>query len=124
MAVTDHYIRFEIVDAVEEAPRGLLAHLHGERLRVDVVRDDVVRVAISRGGVFDESPTFAVCVDPFSREVTFAVERGDGVVRLRTPALVVSPGSTRSGWTSTGPTGAPSSRPRGTGRAAPGPTRP
>jgi|GEM_PF-6976034 len=50
MAVTDHYIRFEIVDAVEEAPRGLLAHLHGERLRVGVVRDDVVRVAISRGG--------------------------------------------------------------------------
>ncbi|HWS57666.1 MAG TPA: alpha-glucosidase, partial [Actinotalea sp.] len=90
MEATDHYVRFERVDGVEESARGLVASLHGERLRVDVVRDDVVRVKISRGGVFDESPTFAVCVDPLSPEVVFAVERGDDVVRLRTAALVVS----------------------------------
>ena len=52
-----HWIRFERVDAVEETGRGLLATLHGERLRVDFVRDDVVRVKISRGGAFDEEPT-------------------------------------------------------------------
>jgi alpha-glucosidase len=34
-----------------------------ERLRVDVIRDDVVRLKISRGGVFDETPTFAVVQD-------------------------------------------------------------
>ena len=44
----------------------MLAELHGERLRIDVVRADVVRIKISRGGVFDESPTFAVCVDPLA----------------------------------------------------------
>ena len=34
-----------------------------ERLRVDVLREDVVRIKISRGGVFDETPTFAVVDD-------------------------------------------------------------
>ncbi|HEY6889906.1 MAG TPA: TIM-barrel domain-containing protein [Solirubrobacter sp.] len=34
-----------------------------ERLRVDVLRADVIRLKISRGGVFDETPTFAVIED-------------------------------------------------------------
>ncbi len=84
--------RFARVDAVAETGRGLLAELHGERLRVDVVRDDVVRFKISRGGAFDEAPTHAVCVDPLAGDVAFAVERDDGVVRLRTAALTVSLG--------------------------------
>ena len=83
-------LAFERVDAVEETDRGLIAELHGERLRVDVCRDDVVRLKISRGGVFDETPTHAVCVDPLEPEVEFAVEREDGVVRIRTSALVVT----------------------------------
>ena len=60
---TGNYVRFERVSSVGETERGLLAELHGERLRLDLVQDDVLRVKISRGGVFDESPTFAVCVD-------------------------------------------------------------
>jgi alpha-glucosidase len=87
---TDHYLRFERVDAVEDTDRGLLASLHGERLRLDLVAADVVRVKISRGGTFDEAPTFAVCADALGEPVDFAVERGDGVVRLRTAALVAS----------------------------------
>ena len=59
MLATDHFVRFERVDDVRETGRGLLADLHGEQLRVDVVRDDVVRLSISRGGVFDERPPFA-----------------------------------------------------------------
>jgi alpha-glucosidase len=86
----DFFIRFERVDSVDETARGLLATLHGEQLRVDVVRADVVRVKISRGGAFDEHPTFAVCTDPLAGDVAFQVERGDGVVRLRTSALAVS----------------------------------
>jgi alpha-glucosidase len=85
-----HWIRFERVDSVDETGRGLLATLHGERLRLDLVREDVVRVKISRGGEFDEAPTFAVCVDPLAEAIPFAFERGDGVVRLRGSALVVS----------------------------------
>jgi alpha-glucosidase len=92
MIDTAHFVRFERVGSVEATERGLEASLDGERLRVDLVRDDVVRVSISRGGVFDDAPTFAVCVDPLSESIDFAVERAEGVVRLRTPALVVSLG--------------------------------
>ena len=53
-----------------------------ERLRVDVIRDDVVRFKISRGGVFDETPTMAVVNDG---RAEFEV---DGTT-LRTAALEV-----------------------------------
>ena len=90
MTQTDNYRRFERVDRVEETPTGLLAETHGEQLRVDVLRDDVARVKISRGGVFDEAPTHAVCVDPLEETPLFTVERAEGVVLLRTPAMVIS----------------------------------
>ena len=90
MIETEHYVRFERLDAVEETEHGLAATLHGERLRLDVVRDDVLRIKISRGGAFDEEPTFAVGADPLSAPAAFEVERGDGVVRLRTEGLVAS----------------------------------
>jgi alpha-glucosidase len=87
---TGDFLLFTKVDAVEETERGLLAHLHGERLRVDLVAPDVVRFKISRGGEFDETPTFAVGGDPAAAPVAFGVERGDGVVGLRTSDMVVS----------------------------------
>lgn len=90
MLETGHYVRFERVASVERTSRGLVAQVETEQLRVDVVRDDVVRVAISRGGRFDDAPTYAVAVDPFSVDVPFEVERADDVVRLRTAELVVS----------------------------------
>jgi alpha-glucosidase len=92
MIDTDHYVRLERVRSVETTERGLLAEIDDERLRVDVVRDDLVRVAVSRGGAFDESPTHAVCVDPLAEPVAVEVERDDNVVRLRTPALAVTVG--------------------------------
>ena len=72
MIDTSGYRRFERVDAVEETARGIQATLHGERLRIDVVRDDVVRFKISRGGAFDESPTFA----PNGRMILYASKIG------------------------------------------------
>jgi alpha-glucosidase len=92
MIETGNYVRFDQVTSVDETERGVLARLHGEQLRIDLVRDDVVRVKISRGGTFDESPTFAVCVDPLAGAVEFSVERDGGVIRLRTAAIVVSLG--------------------------------
>ena len=70
----------------------MLAELHGEQLRVDLVRDDVVRFKISRGGAFDEAPTFAVAGDPLAEEVEFSFERDDATARLRTAKLTVSLG--------------------------------
>jgi alpha-glucosidase len=90
MIDTGNYVRFERVDSVTETETGLLAQLHGEQLRVDVVRDDVLRVKISRGGSFDESPTYALCVDPLSEGGDFGLERDDSVVRLRTSELLAS----------------------------------
>src|SRR5829696_2718790 len=92
MIDTKGYRRFERVDAVEETARGLLAALHGEQLRIDVIRADVVRFKISRGGAFDETPTFAVCVDPTAGAAPFTVEHDAGTVRIRTDALVVTLG--------------------------------
>jgi alpha-glucosidase len=87
---TDHYVRFERVSSVGETDRGLLAELHDEQLRIDLIRDDLVRFKISRARTFDESPTFAVCVDPLQTPVEFRVERDAERVRLRTSAMVVS----------------------------------
>jgi len=92
MIDTSGYRRFERVGVVEETARGLEAQLHGERLRIDVVRDDVVRFKISRGGAFHDTPTFAVCVDPAGDPVDFTVERDADAVRVRTAALVVTLG--------------------------------
>lgn len=90
MIRTDNFVRFERVDAVAETPHGLLADLHEEQLRVEPVRPDVVRLKISRGGRFDDSPTFAVCVDPLAEPVDFTVQRDEERVRLVTADLVVS----------------------------------
>ena len=92
MIPTDHYLRFERVDEVRETERGIEASLHGERLQVDLVTDDVVRIRISRGGSFDDRPTYAVCVDPMAGPVEHQVEHGDGVVRLRTSGLQLTLG--------------------------------
>ena len=108
MIDTSGYRRFERVDEVEETARGIEAALHGERLRVDVVRDDVVRFKISRGGAFDETPTFALCVDPTrgAGRVHRGARRGRRASCARARSSSPS-ASTRSGSTSTGPTGAP-----------------
>ena len=92
MIDTDGYICFERVDSVRGTERGVLAELHGEQLRVDVVRADVVRFKISRGGVFDDSPTFAVCVDPLAEPVDFTVDFGPDAVRIGTVAMTVTLG--------------------------------
>ena len=86
------YLRFDRLSSVRRAPRGLQAEVCGERLRVDLVREDMVRVAISRGGEFDEQPTFALAGDPFTRPVEFDYSDGDGAARLQTSAMVVTVG--------------------------------
>jgi alpha-glucosidase len=92
MLQTDNYLRFEHVTAVEATPRGLVAEVGGEQLRIDLIRPDVVRFKISRGRVFDELPTFAVCVDPLSEPVEFDLQPRDGEARLITAKMTVTLG--------------------------------
>ena len=84
MIVTDHYIRWQRVDSVARTATGIMAELHGERLSIDVARADVLRIKISRGGAFDEPPTFAVCVDPLASPADFLLEQDDERVQLIT----------------------------------------
>lgn len=88
--VEEEVVRFERVDRVAECERGVVAQLHGERLRIEFVSDDVVRFKMSRAGTFEEVPSFAVCVDPFSEPVPFRVERDSVRVCLVTAAIVVT----------------------------------
>ena len=92
MIATEHYLRYHRIEGVRETRTGLLADLHGEQLRIDVVRPDVVRLKLSRGGAFDESPTFAVCVDPLSDVPAFTVRSTRDAVELSTTAMTVTLG--------------------------------
>ncbi len=89
---TDHYLRAERVTGVRRTARGIVAEVLGEELRVELVADDVVRLTIGRGGVVDEQPTYAVCVDPLSEPVEVDVEESADEVLVRTPAMVVTAG--------------------------------
>ena len=83
--------RFVLVDDVRDIDRGIEARLHGERLRVELVDADIVRLSISQDGTFDEHPTYALCVDPLSRPMPeFRVEREEQNVRLVTDRIVVT----------------------------------
>jgi hypothetical protein len=72
---------------LEKTPTGMLlevdGEVDGEKLRVDIFRDDVLRLKISQGGVFDERSSCAVCVEaPASSE--FTIEETDEHVVLKT----------------------------------------
>ena len=87
---TRYFTRLERVTRVTQTNQGILAAVDGELLRVDVIRDDILRLKISRGRVFDEEPTFAVCADLQPTGTMFTVEEDDEVVRLRTDRVVLS----------------------------------
>jgi alpha-glucosidase len=40
---TGGYLRFERVDSVRDTERGVLAQLHGEQLRIDLISDEARR---------------------------------------------------------------------------------
>jgi alpha-glucosidase len=90
MLKTDHFIRFERVSSVRETDRGVEADVHGERFRVEVCRPDVVRLRMSRGGAFDDKPTYAVCVDPLAADVSWRAESDEQAWRLITDELTVT----------------------------------
>ena len=90
MIPTDHYIAFERVDSVIGTSSGLLAQLHREHLKIDIISHDLVRIKISRGGVFDESPTFAVCVDPLESSAPFTIEHLADRTLLITESMTVT----------------------------------
>lgn len=87
MTTIDDFRRFTVVDAVRPTVRGLRAAVAGERLEIDAVRDDVIRIRMSRGGVLDDPPSHAVVAEPLDVEVRTDV--GETTATLATGALVV-----------------------------------
>ena len=57
---------------------------------MDVIREDILRVKISRGGVFEEEPTFAVSADLNAAPPAFSVEEGGQSVKVRTERMALT----------------------------------
>jgi len=87
---TRYFTRFERVSGVTRTERGILAEVHGQQLRIDVLHDDVLRIKISRGRRFDEQPTFAVTADLDAATARFSIEETGGAVHIRTRRMVLS----------------------------------
>ncbi|HMO11418.1 MAG TPA: DUF4968 domain-containing protein, partial [Actinotalea sp.] len=74
------YRRTLAVDEVRSTATGLTARAGAERLEIDAVRPDVVRIRLSRGGRFDAPPTHAVVAEPEPVAVEVAVHPGRATV--------------------------------------------
>ncbi len=69
--------------------RGALFELGDERLRIEVVRADLLRIAVSRGGRFDERPTFATAF-ALPPPAAFDLRESASSVVLETDAMRLS----------------------------------
>src|SRR5687767_10917231 len=86
-----HYAPLGDASALVMNERGIVLDVGDERFRVEVIRPDVLKLAVSQAGRFDEQPTFAVSAPPGETPV-FEVEESTEGVTVRTSAmrLVVS----------------------------------
>jgi alpha-glucosidase len=75
---------------LQRIARGLEMDVDAERLRVEALREDVLRIKISCGGVFDEQPSAAVCADTGAMDCAVEVEETAELVRLRTTAMTLT----------------------------------
>jgi alpha-glucosidase len=88
-------IHFSAVTTFDYTETGIVARLDDELLRIDVIKDDLIRVSISRGGKFDESPTFALAIDPLSiaresiknGQLAFSVTEANDKILVTTGAI-------------------------------------
>ena len=98
------YLNLEhLTDAIATA-NGFAGRLAHEHFRVDVITENLLRMKISRGGTFDENPSFALVVDPLthngfqSQDRAFNLEIGADSVRLTTASLVLTVNTDKFGF--------------------------
>ncbi len=72
-------IALRSVTNLVQSQDGIEANLGHEKLRIDVIKSDLLRVKISRGGVFDESPSYALAIDPIAVANTLGLDRSFSV---------------------------------------------
>lgn len=85
----EKFLSFSSVSNVSINDRGLEADFGGERLRIQFIREDLIRIKVSRGGFFDELPTYALCVDPLDQTVSFEAAETAKTVTLTTTKIKV-----------------------------------
>ena len=75
---------------VKKTKNGIIAELGDEQLRIDFVFKDVARIKISRGGSFDEKPTFALVEElNLLGRIAFKVTESNGVTKVASSALTI-----------------------------------
>jgi len=85
---TDFFAALDEVRALQHCRRGVVVLVDNERASFDFICEDVVRIKISRDGVFDANPTFAVMHDEFG-SVPFSVRESKTQIELQSAALRV-----------------------------------
>ncbi len=83
-----HFVPLGPVKFVERSERGLLLAVGEEKVRIEVIRADLVRIKLSRGKKFDETPTFAACF-AMPAAPRFEVAESESTLELVTTALRV-----------------------------------
>jgi alpha-glucosidase len=81
-----HYACLGDASALSRTELGIVLNVGDERFRVDVLRANLLKLAISQAGRFDERPTFAVSGSA-SEVVSFELDDEADIVTLRTSAL-------------------------------------
>ncbi|RYZ03164.1 MAG: DUF4968 domain-containing protein [Myxococcales bacterium] len=82
----EHYAPLGSASALTRTGRGLILNVGDERFSAEVMRADVLKLALSQGGKLDEQPTFAVVGAP-REPVPFELEDSAEQVVLSTSAL-------------------------------------
>ena len=89
-----YFLPVRHADGLSRLPGGIEMTLDGrERLRVDVLRADVLRIKISRERKFDEQPTCGVVaggVEALGGDADFSVEETDETVKVVTTATTLT----------------------------------
>jgi alpha-glucosidase len=81
-----HFALLGNVCSATRSERGLLLQIGEERLRVDVLRPDILRLKISQAGKFDENPTFAASF-AMPAAVPFEIDETEQALTLTTECL-------------------------------------
>ncbi|HEY6077636.1 MAG TPA: glycoside hydrolase family 31 protein [Polyangiaceae bacterium] len=81
-----YYAPLGNASALSRTERGIVLNVGEERFRAEFVRADVLKLAISQAGHFDEQPTYAVTGMP-GEPPRFEVEDGADTITLRSSAL-------------------------------------
>ena len=92
--VESRFLSLTKLGQVYATETGIVVHYGTEKVAIDVVKADLLRVRISRGGEFDTTPTFALAVEPIGAaraagyDTHFEVVIGQDQVELVTSHLV------------------------------------